>query len=94
VEVAPRDGGFLHDIEDIEATIKAHGATVALVLFSGVQYFTGQAYDVRVVHVHACMHVCVHVHACVCACVCVCAMTAAVCLPPFVRAAVCTTPFL
>ena len=48
VEVPPRAGEFTHRTEDILAAIAEHGSSVALVLFSGVQYFTGQVYDVRV----------------------------------------------
>ena len=46
IEVSPRPGEVLHRMEDIEAVIAEHGSTTALVLFSGVQYYTGQAYDV------------------------------------------------
>jgi kynureninase len=47
VEVRPRDGELLLRHDDIEAAIAEHGTSVALVLFSGVQYFTGQSFDVR-----------------------------------------------
>ncbi len=47
IEVSPRAGEVLHRMEDIEAVIAEHGSSTALVLFSGVQYYTGQAYDVR-----------------------------------------------
>ena len=46
VEVSARDGEDCLRTEDIEATIAAHGDSVALVLFSGVQYYTGQFFDV------------------------------------------------
>lgn len=45
IEVGPRDGEVLLRIEDIEAAIAAEGDSIALVLFSGVQYYTGQLFD-------------------------------------------------
>ncbi|KAJ3137004.1 Kynureninase (L-kynurenine hydrolase) [Physocladia obscura] len=47
VEIAPRDGEFNLRIEDIIATIEREGDSVALVLFSGVQYYTGQFFDLK-----------------------------------------------
>lgn len=45
VEFAPRDGEALIRTEDVEAWLAEHGASVALVMFSGVNYYSGQAYD-------------------------------------------------
>ncbi|MCB9262407.1 MAG: kynureninase [Flavobacteriales bacterium] len=45
VEVSPRDGEHHLRTEDILQTIEKHGDSVALVMFSGVQYYTGQAFD-------------------------------------------------
>lgn len=45
VELAPRTGEELLRIEDIEARIAAEGARLALVLWPGVQYRTGQAFE-------------------------------------------------
>lgn len=45
LEVSPRDGEVLLRTEDIEAIIAAEGESIALVLFSGVQYYTGQLFD-------------------------------------------------
>lgn len=45
LEIAPRDGENLLRIEDIEALIEAEGDSIALVLFSGIQYYTGQLFD-------------------------------------------------
>jgi kynureninase len=46
VELSPRDGEtFLHD-EDILAVIAEHGPTIALVMLPGVQYLTGQFFDI------------------------------------------------
>ncbi|WP_082897114.1 kynureninase [Thalassotalea crassostreae] len=47
IEVAPRDGEHLIREEDIINTIKEHGDEVALVFFGGVNYFTGQVFDMK-----------------------------------------------
>ncbi|MEM9172658.1 MAG: kynureninase [Pseudomonadota bacterium] len=46
VEVAPRDGEWVIREDDILATIEAHGESVALVFFGGVNYVTGQWFDI------------------------------------------------
>ena len=45
LEISPRDGEVHLRMEDIEAIIAAEGESIALVLFSGVQYYTGQLFD-------------------------------------------------
>ena len=45
IELAPRPGEELLRMEDIEARIGAEGASLALVLWPGVQYRTGQAFE-------------------------------------------------
>lgn len=45
IEISPREGEMLLRTEDIEAVIRAEGDSIALVLFSGVQYYTGQLFD-------------------------------------------------
>ena len=45
IEVSPREGEYHLRTEDILATIEQHGNETALVMFSGVQYYTGQAFD-------------------------------------------------
>ena len=47
VEIAPRDGEHCLRTEDIVQTIENEGDTVALVLFGGVNYYTGQFYDLE-----------------------------------------------
>jgi kynureninase len=47
IEVAPRPGEELLRAEDVEARIAAEGAGLALVLWPGVQYRTGQAFDLE-----------------------------------------------
>jgi kynureninase len=59
IEIAPRAGEDLIRIEDLEAHIAAQAARLALVLWPGVQYRTGQLFDLaritRAVHaVDAC----------------------------------------
>lgn len=49
VEVAPRPGEKLLHTDDILQTIRAHGQETALVLFSGIQYYTGQLFPVETI---------------------------------------------
>jgi kynureninase len=51
VEVAPRPGEYTLRTEDILAKIKEHGNELALVLFGGVNYFTGQWFDMQAITV-------------------------------------------
>lgn len=47
LEIYPREGeSFLRE-EDIEEVIAREGDTIALVLFSGIQYYTGQLFDMK-----------------------------------------------
>lgn len=45
IEVAPRDGEWLIREEDILAAIEANADEVAMVFFGGVNYFTGQLFN-------------------------------------------------
>jgi len=47
IEVAPRDGEHLIREEDIIQTINDNADSVALVFFGGVNYFTGQVFDMK-----------------------------------------------
>jgi len=47
IEVKPRKGKFTITTDDILKTIKEHGKETALVFFSGVNYYTGQAFDME-----------------------------------------------
>lgn len=45
VEIAPRKGESTLRTEDIEQTIQEHADSLALVLFGGIHYYTGQAFE-------------------------------------------------
>ena len=47
IEVAPREGEYTLRTEDILAQIEDAGESLALLLFSGVQYYTGQLFDME-----------------------------------------------
>lgn len=47
--VEPREGELTLRTEDIIEAINKHGNTIALVLFSGVHYYTGQLFDMQAI---------------------------------------------
>jgi kynureninase len=47
IELSPRPGELTLRTEDIISTIRAQGSRVALVLLGGVQYYTGQLFDMK-----------------------------------------------
>ncbi len=47
IEVEPRAGEYAIRTEDILSTIQKHGDSVALVLFGGINYYTGQYFDIE-----------------------------------------------
>jgi len=49
IEVNPREGEHTVRTEDIIAVIKQHGDSVAVVLFGGVNYYTGQLFDLNAI---------------------------------------------
>ncbi|MCJ0743283.1 kynureninase [Pedobacter montanisoli] len=51
IEVKPREGEYILRTEDIVKTIKEHGNEIALVLFGGINYFTGQWFDMQAITV-------------------------------------------
>jgi len=49
IEVAPREGEHTLRTEDIIAMINKHGDSVAVVLLGGINYYTGQFFDLEVI---------------------------------------------
>lgn len=49
IELAPREGDTLLHTEDILQTIDREGDSVALILLGGVNYYTGQAFDMQAI---------------------------------------------
>ena len=47
IEINPRQGDFTLREEDILEVIEQHGSSIALVIFSGVQYYTGQWFPMQ-----------------------------------------------
>lgn len=49
IEVKPKEGSYTLETEDIIETIKEIGDELALVLFGGINYFTGQVFDMQAI---------------------------------------------
>ena len=49
IEVSPRDGEYTLRTEDIIQVIQDHGHETAVVLFSGVNYYTGQVFNMSAI---------------------------------------------
>ena len=49
IEIDPRPGESTIRMEDLEACLRTEGSTVALVLLPGVNYYTGQVFDMAAV---------------------------------------------
>jgi kynureninase len=49
IEVEPREGEHTIRTEDIITAIETHGDSVALVIFGGVNYYTGQFFDISAI---------------------------------------------
>ena len=47
IEIAPREGEHLVNHEDIYAAIEEHGDSVATLLIGGVNYYSGQVFDMQ-----------------------------------------------
>lgn len=59
IELKPRPGSDQILLEDLEAILEKQGHQIALLLIGGVNYYTGQAYDIRRItdlgHQYGCM---------------------------------------
>lgn len=49
IEIKPRDGHHIIEEEDILSAIETAGETLALVMFGGVNYYTGQFFDLKAI---------------------------------------------
>ncbi|WP_026462202.1 kynureninase [Adhaeribacter aquaticus] len=49
IELSPRPGEYTLHTEDILATIEAHGSEVALIMMGGINYYTGQVFDMAAI---------------------------------------------
>lgn len=49
IEVAPKAGRSVIETDDILEAIKIHGEETALVIFGGVNYYTGQVFDMQAI---------------------------------------------
>lgn len=47
IPLAPRQGEYALRTEDILRTIEEQGEEIALVMFSGVQFYTGQCFEMQ-----------------------------------------------
>lgn len=47
VQLAPREGEYTLRTEDILSSLEKDGDTIALVCFSGIQYYSGQYFDIK-----------------------------------------------
>lgn len=47
IPLKPRSGEYTLRTEDILSAIKEHGSSIALVIFSGIQYYTGQYFEIE-----------------------------------------------
>lgn len=47
IEIAPREGSHILEEEDILAAIEQAGSSLALVMMGGVNYYTGQFFDLK-----------------------------------------------
>ena len=55
----PRENEVLNNYEDLETILKQHGEEIALIIIGGVNYYTGQYFDLKRIttlgHQHGCM---------------------------------------
>jgi kynureninase len=48
-EICPREGEYTLREEDILEVIEKEGSTISLVLFSGIQFYTGQWFPLQTI---------------------------------------------
>lgn len=53
IEIEPREGNHLIEHQDIYEAIEKHGAELALVFIGGVNYYSGQLFDMKTITSHA-----------------------------------------
>ncbi len=53
IEVSPRPGEKIIRNEDIISVIREHGDSIAVVMFGGINYYTGQAFDMKAITIAA-----------------------------------------
>ena len=58
INLAPRPGEFTLRTEDVIDTIRKRGSEIALVMFSGVQFYTGQRFEIQKITAAAREQVC------------------------------------
>ena len=56
IEVKPEAGSYILKTEQILEAIRAHEGTLALVMMSGLHYYTGQVFDMKVIAAEAGKH--------------------------------------
>ncbi|MEO7531637.1 MAG: kynureninase [Sediminibacterium sp.] len=49
IEIAPREGEKILHTEDIKKAIEQHGESLAVVMFGGINYYTGQLFDMKAI---------------------------------------------
>jgi kynureninase len=49
IEIKPKEGNYTLETADILQVIRENGDEVALVLMSGVQFYTGQLFDIELI---------------------------------------------
>ena len=47
IQLAPREGEQILHTEDVLERLREEGESIALIMLPGIQYFTGQAFDIK-----------------------------------------------
>ena len=51
IELAPKEGAHIIEEDDIVKAIEDAGDSLALVMMGGVNYYTGQLFDLSLIHI-------------------------------------------